>query len=268
MEGWIKLHRKIIGWEWYKDEHTFRVFIHLLLEANHENKNWKGVCVKRGELVTGRKELSVTTGISEQSIRTSLNRLKSTNEITIKPTNKFSIITINNYESYQMTEKESNQQINQQANQQSTNNQPTTNHKQELKKENNYVGEDDFDKYITPTLFETFWKMYPKKTDKGKTLTKWNQLCTKKDKRPVWKEIRLAIYKQIKSERWQNSKFIPHPATWLNQSRWLDDPKEMVTFEREENNKPKFIHDIDNLRYDLCEDGYYRHSVSGQKYIP
>jgi predicted transcriptional regulator len=71
--------------------------------------------------------LAENTGITEQTIRTCLNRLKSTNEITIKVTNKYSIITICNYESYQLINNITNQQINQQPNQQLTINQPTTN---------------------------------------------------------------------------------------------------------------------------------------------
>jgi len=133
MEGWIKLHRKLQQWEWYKKEHMVHLFIHLLIEANHAPKKWQGITIDRGQLLTGRKALSEQTGISEQSIRTCINRLKSTNEITIKSTNKNSIITICNYGSYQVAEKNTNQQINQPPNQQLTSNQPATNHKQERK---------------------------------------------------------------------------------------------------------------------------------------
>jgi hypothetical protein len=133
MEGWIKLHRKFIEWGWYKTPYMTQLFIHLLLIANRESKMWQGVEVKRGQIITGRKKISEDTGISEQTIRTCFERLKSTNELTIKSTNKFSIITITNYDNYQNTTDKINQQINQDANQQSTNNQPTTNHKQEYK---------------------------------------------------------------------------------------------------------------------------------------
>ena len=107
------------------------IFLHLFINANHEDGNWEGMTIKRGQLVIGRKKISADTGISEQSVRTCMNRLKSTNEITIKATNKYSIITVLNYDSYQKTLGESNQVINQNSNQQLTNNQPTTNHKQE-----------------------------------------------------------------------------------------------------------------------------------------
>lgn len=135
--GWIKLHRKILEWEWFKDSNTLMVFIYLLCHAQWHDSRFMGHEVKAGQLVTGRKKIAEDLKISEQSVRTSLNHLKSTNEITIKSTNKFSLITIENWAVYQGDDDEANQQINQQANQQLTNNQPTTNHIQEYKKERN-----------------------------------------------------------------------------------------------------------------------------------
>lgn len=41
MDGWIKLHRKLINWEWYQDTNVKVVFLHLLLIANHEDKKWQ-----------------------------------------------------------------------------------------------------------------------------------------------------------------------------------------------------------------------------------
>ena len=134
--GWIKLHRKILKWEWYQDTNTKSLFIHLLLKANFEDKHWKGIEIKRGQVLIGRKQISQEINISEQSIRTSLMKLKSTNEITIKSTNKHSIITLNNYETYNYINDNINQQNNHQDNQQLTNNQPTTN--QQLTTTKNY----------------------------------------------------------------------------------------------------------------------------------
>lgn len=143
MEGWIKIHRKLIEWEWHDIPEMMSLLLHLLLLANHEDKVWHGETILRGQLVTGRKELSRMTGISEQSIRTYINRLKSTNEITIKSTNKFSVITICNYDKYQIVE-DARQPTNQPSiqpttNQQLTSNQPATNHKQECKNEKNII---------------------------------------------------------------------------------------------------------------------------------
>ncbi len=70
-----------------------------------------GHLIKRGQLPAGRKKLSVATGISERSIRTCLERLKRSGEITIKTSSKFSIITICNYDKYQTIAKENDPQV-------------------------------------------------------------------------------------------------------------------------------------------------------------
>jgi hypothetical protein len=135
VEGWIKLHRRFLKWEWFEDEKMVKLFIYLLLSVNFEDKKWRGIDVKRGQMITGRKILSKETGMSEQSIRTCLERLKSTNEITIKATNQYSVLTLTNYESYQ----EGLSEVNQQTNQPLTNEQPTSNQRatttKEVKKE-------------------------------------------------------------------------------------------------------------------------------------
>ena len=115
MNGFIKLHRKMTEWGWYTDSNTKSLFIHLLLLASWKNKIWMGIPISRGQLVTGRKKLALDLKMGEQSVRTSLERLKSTNDITIKTTNKYSIITICNYDSYQNENDEANQLSNQQT---------------------------------------------------------------------------------------------------------------------------------------------------------
>lgn len=99
----IKLDRNILRWRWYKNPNTFRLFIHLLLNANVVDRDFENITVRRGQLLTSRRSLSTHLGISEQSVRTSLEHLKSTNEITVKGLSKYSIVTVNNYDKYQRT---------------------------------------------------------------------------------------------------------------------------------------------------------------------
>jgi len=112
MKGWIILHRQMVNWEWYDDLPTFRLFVHLILTANHKPRKWKGKCIGRGQKLTSRAKLAEETGLSEQQIRTCLNRLKSTGEITIDSTNKETVISICNYDTYQAKGEATNQRIN------------------------------------------------------------------------------------------------------------------------------------------------------------
>ena len=99
--GWIKLHRKILDWEWYDDPKTFRLFIHCLLKANHKDKKWRGNNINRGSFITSLSNLSLETGLSLQQVRTCLDKLESTNEINKASTSVNTCITIINYDDYQ-----------------------------------------------------------------------------------------------------------------------------------------------------------------------
>jgi predicted transcriptional regulator len=110
MEGFIKLHRKMLSWGWYHDSNTKALFIHILLTASFTQNEWMGYRILPGQLITGRKRLSLETGLSERQIRTSLRRLEQTGEINIKSTNKFSIITVCKWDDYQVMNEANDQQ--------------------------------------------------------------------------------------------------------------------------------------------------------------
>ena len=127
INGFIVINRKILKWGWYDDQNTKLLFLHLLLKANWQDKEWHGMTIKRGQLVTGRKQLSKELKLTEQQVRTSLEKLISTSEVTKITTNKYTVITINNYDKYQNYNQENSQQT---TNKQPTNNQQTTTTKQ------------------------------------------------------------------------------------------------------------------------------------------
>lgn len=125
---YIKLSEGIINWEWFTDGNMLKLWVYLLVNAQQfEDTRYRGIELKTGQLVTGRKKISQETGLTEMQVRTCLNKLKSTNEITIETTNKYSVITILKYDLYQSNEPYGIQQINQENNQQITNEQPTNN---------------------------------------------------------------------------------------------------------------------------------------------
>lgn len=65
--------------------------------------------------------------------------------------------------------------------------------------------------------FDDFWSAYPNKVGKGKAREAWLKATTKATAEQ--------ITSAVKSYPWPNdSQFIPHPATWLNQERWADQP--------------------------------------------
>jgi hypothetical protein len=101
MNGWIKLHRQFLDWEWYDDHNTSRLFLHMLLKANHEDKKWRGQIIHAGSFIGSLGGLSEQTGISLQSVRTSLDRLKSTHQVTCKTTCRHTLFTLVKWRMFQ-----------------------------------------------------------------------------------------------------------------------------------------------------------------------
>ena len=145
---YIKLFRKMLTWEWYTDANTVRVFLHILLKANYKPTRYKGHEIPIGSCVFGRKAWAEELRMTEQQVRTAIDHLKNSGEITIKTTNKFSVITLENWGKWQLLEGVSNQQ----ANQQVTNNQPTTNQQLTTSKESKKVRIKESKKYIYKDL--------------------------------------------------------------------------------------------------------------------
>lgn len=121
-EGYIKLYRKMMKWGWYTDTNAKCVFLHLLFLAQYEACFYRGVKLDVGQAVTSIREIATQTGISVQSVRTALEHLKSTQEITQSPHGKFSVFTVKNYSEYQGDNTTANNQVTQ--NQHSANTDP------------------------------------------------------------------------------------------------------------------------------------------------
>ena len=69
------------------------------------------------------------------------------------------------------------------------------------------------------TAFEDFWAIYPRKVGKLAAKRAWDKI------RPT-PEIVEAMAKALEWQcpEWDDPQFIPHPASWLNAGRWMDEP--------------------------------------------
>jgi hypothetical protein len=215
MSGWIKLHRSLLAWEWYTDANTMRLFTHLLLTVNYESKNWRGIDIKRGQIITSVDKLSQQIGLSSQKIRTSLSKLKSTSDITIKTTNRNTLVGITNYELYQSKGDEETSQLTSKSTnkKQSNNNQITT-----TKEVKNIRSEEDKNK----DLFDLFWITSSKRGDKKKAYSYFNKILNKKDSPQAFTDFLINDIKQRK-ESGQLGFDQMHITTYLNGERFDDE---------------------------------------------
>lgn len=72
---------------------------------------------------------------------------------------------------------------------------------------------------IEPSMFDQFWKTYPRRTAKGSALKAWEKAV--KIAKP---EDIIAGAEKYAKDPSRDPKFTAHPATWLNAQRWLDEP--------------------------------------------
>lgn len=159
MKGYIKLHRRILDWEWYKDNNTKTIFIHLLLNACYDNCRFMGNAVERGQYMTSLSRLSNDVNIPVRQVRTALKRLAITGEIDMQTTNKYSLITICNYESYQLDE--SKRKTKATSKRQAGDTQTTHINKNIIKKEknkNNNIIIHKNDEYLAECLLDASWQ--------------------------------------------------------------------------------------------------------------
>ena len=184
--GFFKLYRSMINWEWFKDSSTLHVFIYCLLKANHKDQRYKGDVVKRGSFFTSRKIIAEETGMTERKVRTALEHLKVTNELT---------------------------------NERPTSDQRPTTNKNEKNIKNVVVSDDT---PTTTTIFDDdfvrFWKAYQKKGSKKDTYEVWKEHEFDEE------EIDLVIFaaKEYSKENASDRTSMMYSRTFLENEIYLD----------------------------------------------
>jgi hypothetical protein len=77
-------------------------------------------------------------------------------------------------------------------------------------------------------MFDTFWKLYPRKVAKRAAQGAFNRLTKDEQAQAVEAIEQHVAYWKLKGTE---TDFIPHASTWLNQGRWEDEldmtPKEL-----------------------------------------
>jgi hypothetical protein len=109
MEGYIRLHRTLPDWEWYHDDACLRLLIHLLMRVNWKPGRWKGMDVQPGSMVTSIERLAEGLGWSRSKLRHTLDKLKSSGDVTSTTTNHWTAVTLVNWAKYQNGDQQSSQ---------------------------------------------------------------------------------------------------------------------------------------------------------------
>lgn len=156
--GHVKLWRKSIDSGLIQSPNLWAFWSWCLLKATWKNRsvvmNMQTINLLPGQLVFGRKAASKELNMSEQTIRTCLEKLKKLKNITIQSTSHYSIISVVNWDNYQGCQPTDNHLINQPP----TSRQPAANHKQEGNKGKKDKTEKETPSFIYPEKYSDLLK--------------------------------------------------------------------------------------------------------------
>jgi len=148
--GFIVIHRQLKEWEWHDDPNTLAVWIYILLETNWQEVSWHGITIPRGSALLSYSRLSLLTGLSTQSVRTAIEHLKSTGEITCQSTRFGLLINVINYAKYQDLPVDSNTI----PNTESTGNQQESNRKVTTEEQYKQINKETISNIYSPKIAE------------------------------------------------------------------------------------------------------------------
>ena len=208
MEGWVKLHRKLLESPVFQNEKLLKVFIWCLLKASHaehaELVGLQKVSIHPGQFVYGRHKAAEELKIKESTLYKYMMWLKDEEILNIQSNNKFSVVTVANWDLYQTDEPKSNSKSSSKVT--TKEQQKNTNKNDKNEKNNNTV-----------LSFSEFWDLYDKKRgDKTKLEKKYDKI-SEEDRKKIKAHVK--AYKLAQPDK----QFRKDPATYLNNRGWEDE---------------------------------------------
>jgi len=196
---------------WQKPSEWLKIWIHILGNVNYQDNN----LFKRGENLFRYDLVAIDCGCSYKSVENCMKFLKDRNQIGITRTSRWAIISVNKYDDYQTMEKYKESNRNQTGIKQESSSDSII----EIRNKGNKEKKKEIDTHYS-ACFDIFWNEYPHKIGKPNALKKYRD--REHEEIIEW----LTKWKTYWEESNTEQRYIPHPATWLNQERWKDEPPE------------------------------------------
>jgi hypothetical protein len=250
--GWVKIYRRLFDDRDTDCRDFFEqaVFAYFIAKAARQpvRVRYKGeqIHLQEGQLAVSSRDLSIRTGFSRQVIRRILDGLTSNQMITQDTTQGVTIVTVCKYREYQSSGEMGNPPTNHDVTQgQPTGNPPTTQPQpteqriKESKEGKERKNQQEIDSPFglmadcsSPARsatadraapFEEWWAQVPKKVGKGSAERAFQTALKQAD----FQTLIAGIMRYAAERADQDPKFTRHPATWLRDKGWLDEPRSL-----------------------------------------
>ncbi len=84
-------------------------------------------------------------------------------------------------------------------------------------------------KAVEPTGFAEFWNAYPRRKDRNRAQKAYAQALKRGDAQTIFEGLRKQRNDMLMRIAQGESKYVPHPTTWLNNDRWNDEADVQAT---------------------------------------
>ena len=260
MEGWVKLHRKLLEATIFQNPNLLKFWIWCLLKASHkEHKERVGlqeITLHSGQFVFGRNKAALELDMTPSTVYKYLKIMEKEQLITIESNNKFSVVSIVKWEFYQSEDKNCDSKVtaNVATKKQQIDSKVTPKEQQSNtnKNEKNVKNEkkDILCKADANALFERLWKAYPNKRGKGQV----SDAKKKKIAEIGEEEMQRAMARYIEELEQQTWKKTQNGSTFFNSGYidYLDEnyEKPAVIAQKPKNNQ---FHNFEERDYDYDE---------------
>jgi hypothetical protein len=180
--------------------------------------------LERGQLSHSRRFMATSWGWSEKRVRTFLNRLQKGGMIDLQADRLQTVITVCEYDIYQGACEDEGRQTGPQTGRQRARKGPEEEETKEGNKNNSHSAQKAAKnpKGWPEDGFERWYPLYPRKKDRGTA----EKAFDKARARGLidFEELLAATSRYVEFTKDRESKFIKHPAAWLNADSYLDEP--------------------------------------------
>ena len=246
-DSWLKLHRKSRHSAAFEDPLMWKVWCGLLMDANWERRQlYNGLILEPGQLMIGQEKYAEDLGVTRKVLRLRLQWLEKCGNVATERAKNGTLVTICNWATYQRTQDEEGPASGPRKGQGRAKEGPRKGQgraREEEKKEEEEVkeGEEEerasssssplhIDQLSNVGVFDGWWSIWPRPKRVGYQLAQAEYLAAIADLRK--KHATIAGAEEFLADRLQQfigspkarSRVCPHPATWLRDGWYLDDP--------------------------------------------
>lgn len=222
MEGWVKLHRKLLEATIFQNPNLLKFWIWCLLKASHKEHNERvglqEITLNSGQFVFGRNKAAMELNMTPSTVYKYLRIMEKEQLIRIKSSNKFSVVTIVKWEVYQSDDKNRDNKGTTivTTKEQQSDSRVTPKEQQSNTNKNEKNVKNEKNKYTC--AFDDFWKSYPRKVDKGNAYKKFQ---ARVNEGYAERELITACenYAAECRKNKTEARFIKHASTFLSSTR-------------------------------------------------